>query len=132
MLYGYIRANVLLQLAAHGSPVYLAVGVYRPRGKFDDMCWNHVGRQAAGARFPYGWRIGPVPFFADDRSDEAAALALVTSDHDATAGGEGPVNGILNFGRLDPVPGDLELVVDTPYEMEQPVTVAHDRIAGAV
>jgi hypothetical protein len=42
------------------------------------------------------------------------------------------VNSILNFGRLDTVPGDLELVVDTPHEMEQSVGVSLNCIARAV
>jgi hypothetical protein len=50
----YLKANVLLQLAPHRTPVYLAVGVNRPRDKFGDMSWNHVWGQAAGACLSHG------------------------------------------------------------------------------
>jgi hypothetical protein len=53
----------------------------------------------------------------DDRRDETAALAPITSDHDAAAVREGAVDSILDCGRLDTVPGDLQLVVDAPYEI---------------
>jgi hypothetical protein len=127
-----IRADVFFELAPHRSPIYLPVGVYRPRDKFDDMGRNHVRRQAAGARFPHGRRGRPIPFFADDRSYQTAVLAPVTSDDDAAAGRESAVNGILNFDRLDAVPGDLELVVDAPHEMEQPVAASLHCVACAI
>ena len=42
------------------------------------------------------------------------------------------MNSILDFSRLDPVSGDLELVVETPHEMEQSVAVWLDCVARPV
>ena len=59
-------------------------------------------------------------------------LPCVTSDHYAAATREASVNSILNFGRLDAVARDLQLVVYTPHEMEQPVGVPLDGVARAI
>ena len=42
------------------------------------------------------------------------------------------MNNILNFGGLDAVPGNLQLVVDTPHKMEQPAAILLDGVARAV
>lgn len=113
--------------------VEFAVGRQRQRGQRDDRSRHEVIGKGSLAHRPQCIRVEGRPRVAHHVRDEPLVARHVLADHHGGGGDSGlhPQGG-ADLARLDPDTADLDLVIDPPQELHDPVGAPSSEVAGAV